>query len=65
MFLDPTLEGDPLEWALERVRTRLPDVLRKVGAPELADRVDPAAIAAALPAVRAAITRATNPQVRS
>jgi len=65
VFLDPTLEGDPLEWALERVRTRLPDVLRKVGAPELADRVDPAAIAAALPAVRAAITRATNPQVRS
>src|SRR5690349_6561048 len=33
VFLDPTLEGDPMAWALERLRTRMPDVLRKVGAP--------------------------------
>jgi hypothetical protein len=58
VFLDPVLEGDPLEWALERLRTRLPDILRSVGADELARRVDPAAIEAALPRVRAAIQRA-------
>lgn len=58
VFLDPVLDGDPMEWALDRLRTRLPAVLRKVGAPELADRVDPAEIAAALPEVRRAVDRA-------
>ena len=58
VFLDPTLEGDPMEWALDRVRTRMREVLVKVGAPELAARVDPAAIDAALPEVRRAIERA-------
>jgi len=58
VFLDPTLDGDPMEWALERVRTRMPEVLRKVGAPRLAGRVDPAAIEAALPHVRSAVDRA-------
>jgi hypothetical protein len=58
VFLDPTLEGDPMEWALDRVRTRMPEVLVKVGAPELAAEVDPAAIEAAMPEVRRAIERA-------
>jgi len=58
VFLDPTLEGDPMEWALERVRTRMPEVLAKVGAPELAAQIDPAAIEAAMPEVRRAIDRA-------
>ena len=38
VFLDPTLEGDPMEWALDRVQHRMPEVLVKVGAPELAVR---------------------------
>lgn len=58
VFLDPVLEGDPQEWALERLRTRLPDILRAVGAAELALRVDRAAIEAAMPRVRDAIRRA-------
>jgi hypothetical protein len=58
VFLDPTLEGDPMEWALDRVRTRMPEVLVKVGAPELAAQVDLAAIEAAMPEVRRAIDRA-------
>jgi len=58
VFLDPTLEGDPMEWALERVRTKMPEVLVKVGAPEVAAQVDQAAIEAAMPAVRSAIERA-------
>jgi hypothetical protein len=58
VFLDPTLEGDPMEWALDRVRTRMPEVLVKVGAPELAAQVDQDAIEAAMPEVRRAIDRA-------
>jgi hypothetical protein len=60
VFLDPILEGDPLEWALERLRTRLPEILRSVGAAELAGRVDGAALEAALPRIRAAIGRARS-----
>ncbi len=60
VFLDPTLEGEPMAWALERLRTRMPDVLRKVGAPDVAERVDPAAIEAAIPAVVAAVARAAE-----
>lgn len=53
-----TLDGDPMEWALERLRTRMPEVLAKVGAPDLAAQVDLAAIEAALPEVLDAIARA-------
>jgi hypothetical protein len=60
VFLDPTLEGDPMAWALERLRNRMPDVLRKVGAPDVAEQVDPAAIEAAIPAVVAAVERAAR-----
>lgn len=65
VFLDPTLEGDPMAWTFDRLRNRMPDVLRKVGAPELAERVDPAAIDAAVPRVRAAIERATSEASRA
>jgi hypothetical protein len=58
VFLDATLEGDPMAWSLERLRTRMPAVLRKVGAADVAERVDPAAIEAAVPAVVAAVERA-------
>ena len=58
VFLDPTLEGDPMEWALDRLRTRMPEVLDKVGAPELAAQVDQAALDAAMPEIRRAIERA-------
>jgi hypothetical protein len=60
VFLDPTLEGDPMAWALERLRTRMPDVLRKVGAPDLAEQVDPATMAAVIPEVVAAVDRAAR-----
>ena len=58
VFLDPTLEGDPMEWALDRVQHRMPEVLVKVGAPELAAQVNPRAIEAAMPEIRRAIERA-------
>lgn len=34
--LDDVAEGDPKRWTLERVRTRLPEMLEYAGAPELA-----------------------------
>ncbi len=57
-FLDPVLESDAQSWALERLRTRLPQILESVGQTELAQRIDPAAMSAALPRVEAAIQRA-------
>jgi hypothetical protein len=36
--LDTTAEGDPLHWTLDRLRTRLPAMLIRAGAGELARR---------------------------
>jgi hypothetical protein len=58
LHLDPVADGDPLAWALERLRTRLPEMLARAGAAELAVGLDAAAIAAALPKVAAAAARA-------
>ncbi len=57
LHVDPVADGDPLEWALERLRTRLPQMLARAGAPDLADAVDAAAVAAALPRVAEAAAR--------
>jgi hypothetical protein len=58
VFLDPVVEGDAGRWALERLRTRLPQILESVGQTELARRVDLTAMLAALPQIEAAIERA-------
>jgi hypothetical protein len=57
LHLDPVADGDPLAWALERLRTRLPAMLARAGVPELAQAVDRAAIEAALPRIAAAAER--------
>ena len=57
LHVDPVADGDPLAWALERLRTRLPQMLARAGAPELAAAVDAAVIAAALPRVAEAAAR--------
>jgi hypothetical protein len=48
---DAVANGPMLDWALFALRTRLPDMLRKAGATELAANVDPSEIARILPAV--------------
>ena len=58
LHLDPIADGDPLAWALERIRTRLPQMLARAGATDVAARVDPAAIERALPRVAEAAYRA-------
>src|SRR5262249_47081166 len=40
LHMDPVADGDPLAWALERLRTRLPQMLERAGAAEAAARVD-------------------------
>ena len=52
VFLDPTLEGDPMEWALDRLRTGMPEVLREGRRARARGPVDQAAIEAAMPEVR-------------
>ena len=55
---DPIADGDPLAWTLERLRTRLPQMLARAGADELAARVDARAVEAVLPRVAEAAYRA-------
>ena len=58
VHLDPAAVGDPLEWAMDRIRTRLPQLLSRAGNPELGARIDVAEIEAALPKVAEAAYRA-------
>ena len=58
LHIDPVADGDPLAWALERIRTRLPQMLERAGAPELAARVDARELERALPRVAEAAYRA-------
>lgn len=58
LHIDPVADGDPLTWALERIRTRLAPMLLRAGATEVAARVDPVAVDAVLPAVSEAAFRA-------
>jgi hypothetical protein len=58
LHIDPVAEGDPLRWTLERLRTRLPQMLARAGASEIAARVDPARVDEALPRVAEAAYRA-------
>lgn len=58
LHIDPIADGDPLAWALERIRTRLPEMLVRAGAAEVASRVDARALEAVLPRVAEAAYRA-------
>ena len=56
--IDPVADGDALAWALERLRTRLPQMLVRAGAADIAALVDPLLIEAILPRVAEAAYRA-------
>ena len=55
--MDPVAEADIIGWTIERLRTRLVPMLVRAGAEELARKVDPRAIEAALPRLEKAIDR--------
>jgi rhodanese-related sulfurtransferase len=50
---DTVADGDFINWIVDRVRTKLPELLRFAGAGELADQVDAAAVDGALDDVEA------------
>lgn len=49
--LDTAADGDPLQWTLERLRTRLPAMLIRAGALDLARTLDQRDIDATLPKI--------------
>jgi hypothetical protein len=49
--LDTAADGDPLRWTLERLQTRLPAMLIRAEAPDLARSLDQRDIDAALPKI--------------
>jgi hypothetical protein len=51
LHLDPIADGDPLHWALERIRTRLAPMLARAGVKDAAARVDPVSLEEALPRI--------------
>ena len=57
LHIDTVADGDPLAWALERIRTRLPQMLERAGADEAAERVDLRRVDAVLPRVAEAAFR--------
>ena len=58
LHLDAVADGDALAWALERIRTRLPEMLARAGAADVVARLDARALAEALPRVAEAAQRA-------
>jgi hypothetical protein len=54
-WFDPAAEGSYMPWVLERLRTRLPDMLAFAGAGDLARSIDPEVVEGALPRVIAAM----------
>ncbi len=40
IMLDPTVTGNPMGWTINQLKTRLPDMLRRAGYDELANRVN-------------------------
>ncbi len=58
VHLDPAAHGDSLEWALDCIRTRLPQMLARAGADELASQVELARVEGILPQVAEAAYRA-------
>jgi hypothetical protein len=58
VHLDPVADGDPVAWALERIRNRLPQMLARAGAPDVAAKLDATALEQVLPRLTEAVYRA-------
>ena len=58
VLMDPVADGDPLAWTLDRIRTRLPQMLARAGVGNWSDGIDIGAIESLLPRVAEAAYRA-------
>jgi hypothetical protein len=50
--LDPALIGDSLDWFLERIPDRLPNMMRSAGYPDVAKEIDTGEVTRAMPDVK-------------
>jgi len=57
IHIDPNMTGDPLAWALDRIRSRLPQLLQRAGVENAAQLVEPNALERILPLVTEAAYR--------
>ena len=46
--MDPTVDGNPIGWSIQQIRTKLPQMLETAGYPEIAGKLDSKAIEEAL-----------------
>src|SRR5262245_3340070 len=51
--MDPTVDGNPIGWAVKQLKHKLPDMLRAAGYAELATQVEASAVAPPLAALEA------------
>ncbi len=58
---DTVSNGPMLDWTLDRLRTRLPDMLRQAGGAAIAEQIDPEALAPVLTEVARLASAATRP----
>jgi hypothetical protein len=58
IHVDPVADGDSLHWALERIRTRLPQMLERAGVKDAGAKVDARRLEEVLPRVTEAAFRA-------
>ena len=49
--MDPTVDGNPISWTMEQLKTRLPDMLRAAGYDDVAGRIDQPALNGQIPAM--------------
>ena len=58
--LDDVAEGDPIQWTIDRLRTRLPEMLDHAGASDIAAgvRADPAPVAAVVDRIHEMLSEA-------
>ena len=63
LMLDYTAEGDPLAWALDKIKNRLPAMLLRCQADDIARKVDQREIDAALPKIVAWAEHKTRARV--
>ena len=58
---DTASNGPMLDWALDRLRTRLPEMLRQAGGAAVAEQIDPGALGPVLTEVERLARAATRP----
>jgi hypothetical protein len=58
IHMDPTIVGDPMLWSIDRIRTRLPQLLERAGVENAAQLVEQRSLEEILPTVTEAAHRA-------